>query len=157
MKRIIRIIVVAIFAALTLTGCSDIKNVKEIKLTSYKIDSITPVGLKSVNFKLTIGVDNPAMYLNIDGATGRVCRLGEEVGTFSVDPIALEGHCEAKYPLTGNITLSPGMSILQVMRYASNFNMDEYTLDLFAPVKLKSGAGVKIKFVDKPFKELFED
>lgn len=156
MKKLIRIIAASLIACISLSGCSDIKNVKEIRLTSYKIDSIVPSGLKSVDFKLTLGIDNPAMYLRIDGATGRMCRLGQELGTFSVDPIEIEGHCEGKYPLTGNITLSSGVSILQIIRLATNFNMDEYTIDLFAPVKLKSGLGVKLKYVDTPLKELFE-
>ncbi|MCQ2143678.1 MAG: hypothetical protein MJY56_06390 [Bacteroidales bacterium] len=156
MKKFIRIIAAALIACLALSGCSDIKNVKNIKLTSYKIDSIVPSGLKSIDVKLTLGVDNPAMYLKIDGANGRLCRLGQEVGTFSVDPIALEGHCEGKYTLTGNITLSPGVSILTIMKYAATFNLDEYTIDLFAPVKLKSGLGVKLKYVDTPLKELFD-
>jgi len=154
MKRIIGIIA-AVLACIMLSGCSDLRNIKNIRPTSYKIESIVPAGLKSIDFKLTLGIDNPAMYLKIDGATGRICRLGKELGTFSVEPVALEGHCEGKYLLSGNVSLSSGVSILQIMRLASDFKMEEYTLDLNAPVKLKSGAGKKVKLTDVPISELF--
>lgn len=155
MKRHIRILTVLLAALLTLCSCG-ISKVRDISLTSFQIESIRPRGLRGVDIAITLGVDNPAMYAKMNGASGMVKRLGNAIGTFNVEPLALEARRTQKCHLYASIDLCEGVSILQVLAMAAKFEMSEYTLDMDTRLSLKSGIGAKFKFRDKPLTDFFK-
>lgn len=142
-------------AALMLSSCG---NIREIHLTSYKVASFSPVGLRGVDLVLDLGVDNPALQFTVDDVTATVTRNGQPLGTFvNTEPVTVKRKSVAVYSVPGQVRLSDGVSLLYVMSLARNFNMAEYRISYSAKVTIKGGGHVTLSKDDVPLKELFEE
>lgn len=131
----------AILLVLASQGCSKIK---QIDITSYRLEKISPLGLNSIDAILSVGIHNPANEFTVTDGTIVIYRLGNPLGTVTIRPVVVEGRVDGQYPVSGNLTLAPGVGILNVLSLSRNFDEEEYSLDLFARVKLKGAPKVKI-------------
>jgi len=148
------IIVFAALAAIFLTGCSKIR---QIELKSCALDSVSMAGLRGVNATLLLEIDNPALQFGLEDIEGVLYRNGEEYVSYKADPIKVDARTCAVYPLACNATLSPNVSLVQVLSLAKNFNLEEFTTDIHAKLRLKSGVAKGFTFRDIPIKDLLED
>jgi len=149
--------IAAIAAALMmvlLTGCSKIS---QIELKSCALDSVSLVGLRGISAKLLLEVDNPALQFGLEDIEGVVYRNGVEYVNYSAEPITVSAKTCAVYPLDCVATLASGVSLMQVLSLANNFNIEEFTTDIHAKVRLKSGVAKGFTFKDIPIKDLLED
>ncbi len=154
MKNIVKIAIAALLA-LIVSSCGKIQ---EIHMTSYKIVSLSPVGLRGLDVALDLGIDNPAMQFTVSDVTAELFRQGVSLGTFTCSkPILVKAKTVANYRVDGRISLSDGISVFQVLGYAAKFDMDDYSLSYGATVTLKSGLHAKLQKNKIPMKELFED
>lgn len=144
----------AVIIAVFLTGCSKIS---QIEMKSCSIDSISLEGLRGINATLLLEIDNPALQFTLSDIEGVVYRNGEEYVYYQADPIAVSARTSAVYNLPCSATLAPSVSLMQVLSLVRNFNIEEYTTDIHAKVRLKSGVAKGFTFRDIPIKDLMQD
>ena len=84
---------------LALSGCKSVRNVKNISVSSVKVEAIAPQGLQGINVFLAIGVDNPAMQITLENINGALKYSGKVLGRVSVDPFTLQARSAEIYHL----------------------------------------------------------
>ncbi|MGN0190736.1 MAG: hypothetical protein ACI39U_03690 [Candidatus Cryptobacteroides sp.] len=92
-------------------GCNAIEKaavekISQIKITSFKIDHLSPVGLKGLEGEFLVGIDNPTVTVDLSGITANILYRGEEFGRFQLDSFVLKGHSNVIYPLTAHAKLN---------------------------------------------------
>ncbi len=155
-KRTIFGIFVALLACAVLSGCSGLSKVKDIKVTSCGLESYSLKGLRSVDAVLAVGIDNPTFAFKVMDVSGTVKYNGEDFATYTADTVSVEKKCSKVYDLPCSATLSDGVSLKQLMQIAKKGNLEGFTTDVTATVKLKSGAGKTFKFKNIDLNELAE-
>ena len=155
-KRTIFSIFVALLACAVLSGCSGLSKVKDIKVTSCGLESYSLKGLRSVDAVLAVGIDNPTFAFKVMDVSGTVKYNGEDFATYTADTVSVEKKCSKVYDLPCSATLSDGVSLKQLMQIAKEGNLEGFTTDVTATVKLKSGAGKTFKFKNIDLNELAE-
>lgn len=155
-KRTIFSIFVALLACAVLSGCSGLSKVKDIKVTSCGLESYSLKGLRSVDAVLAVGIDNPTFAFKVMDVSGTVKYNGEDFATYTADTVSVEKKCSKVYDLPCSATLSDGVSLKQLMQIAKKGNLEGFTTDVTATVKLKSGAGKTFKFKNIDLNELAE-
>ena len=154
MKCFKRIVVLLLLVALS-SSCSKIK---EIHLTSWAVESYTPVGFRGLDLVLKLGVDNPALQFTVYDVEAELFRHGKSLGTFvTTDPVTVKPRTVAEYSLKGQARLSDGVSLFSVLALMKNFNMAEYSISYSASVKIRGGGHVTLRKKDVPLNELFEE
>ena len=155
-KRNISGILIALLACAILSGCSGLSKVKDIKVTSCGLESYSLKGLRSVYAVLAVGIDNPTFAFKVMDVSGTVKYNGEDFATYTSDTVSVEKKCSKVYDLPCSATLSDGVSLKQLMQIAKKGNLEGFTTDVTATVKLKSGAGKTFKFKNIDLNELAE-
>lgn len=155
-KRTIFGIFVALLACAVLSGCSGLSKVKDIKVTSCGLESYSLKGLRSVDAVLAVGIDNPTFAFKVMDVSGTVKYNGEDFATYTADTVSVEKKCSKVYDLPCSATLSDGVSLKQLMQIAKKGNLEGFTTDVTATVKLRSGAGKTFKFKNIDLNELAE-
>ena len=155
-KRTIFSIFVALLACAVLSGCSGLSKVKDIKVTSCGLESYSLKGLRSVDAVLAVGIDNPTFAFKVMDVSGTVKYNGEDFATYTADTVSVEKKCSKVYDLPCSATLSDGVSLKQLMQIAKKGNLEGFTTDVTATVKLKSGAGKTFEFKNIDLNELAE-
>lgn len=159
MKNFGRHIMAAVLGCVlvVLTGCSAVKKaavdrLKEIEVTSFSVEKITPHGLKSLDASFYVGVHNPTIKLELSDVKARLFYKDTELGSFILDPFTIEGHDDRIYLLQGHAALASASSLFQVVGALSGGSADDFTVLISATGK---GLGIK-KDVSRsmPLKEL---
>lgn len=154
MKRIEKIVVLLLLAVLS-SSCGKIK---EIHLTSWSVESYTPVGFRGLDLVLKLGVDNPALQFTVYDVEAEIFRHGNSLGTFvTTEPVLVKARTVEEYRLKGQARLSDGVSVFSLLALARNFNMAEYSISYSASVKIRGGGHVTLSKKDIPMTELFEE
>ena len=92
-------------------GCRAIEKaavdkISQIEITSFEIESITPVGLKGLDGEFLVGISNPTVTVTLSDITANILYKGEEFGRFQLDSFVLKGHSKVIYPLTAHAKLN---------------------------------------------------
>lgn len=147
MKGIGRHILAAVFccALLALSGCSAVKKaavdrLKEIEITSFSVEGITPRGLKALDASFYVGIHNPTVKLELSDVTARLFYKDAELGSFVLEPFTIAGHEDRIYLLSGHAALSSASSLFQVAGALGGGSPDDFTVLISATGK---GLGVK--------------
>lgn len=147
MKSLARHILTAVLvcAALALTGCSAIRKtaverLREIEVTSFKVDRITPRGLKAMDLSFYVGIHNPTVKIGLEDVRIRLFYRNVEIGTLVLDPFTIEGREDRIYLLSGSAELSSAASLLQLAGALGGGSADDFTVSVSAVGK---GAGIK--------------
>lgn len=130
---------------MALSGCSAVKKaavdrLKEIEITSFAVDRITPRGLKALDASFYVGIHNPTVKLELSDVTARLFLKDEELGSFALEPFTIAGHEDRVYLLTGHAALSSAASLFQVAGALGGGSVDDFTVLISATGK---GLGVK--------------
>lgn len=147
---------VAFVASAVLSGCSGLSKIKDIKVTSCGLESYTLKGLRSVDAVLAVGIDNPTFAFTVMDVSGTVKYNGEDFATYTADTISVDKKCTKVYDLPCTATLSDGVSLMKMMQIVKKGNLDGFTTDVTATVKLKSGAGTTLRFKDIDLSKMAE-
>lgn len=147
---------VAFVASAVLSGCSGLSKIKDIKVTSCGLESYTLKGLRSVDAVLAVGIDNPTFAFTVMDVSGTVKYNGEDFATYTADTISVEKKCSKVYDLPCTATLSDGVSLMKMMQIVKKGNLEGFTTDVTATVKLKSGAGTTLRFKDIDLNKMVE-
>jgi len=125
-------------------------------VTSCGLESYSLKGLRSIDAVLAVGIDNPALAFNVTDVSGIVKYNGEDFATYTADSISVEKKCSKVYDLPCTATLSDGVSLMRLMQIAKKGNLEGFTTDVTATVKLKSGAGKTFRFKNIDLNKLSE-
>ena len=138
---------------LCLTGC---KNVKDIKVTSVELESVSMKGMKSLDVFIKVGVDNPARQVKISEIEGSLKHSGKVIGNLAMDPFILGAKTSDIYMLKANVSLAQGAGFKELMLLASPNGLDACTIDFSAKAMYAKTTPMPIKVKDIPLKELLD-
>ena len=82
--------------------------------------------------------------------------VGNVFGTFSADPITVRAKTAAVYPLNCSAALSSEVSLGEILKLARSYDLAEFTVDVEALIRLKSGIAKRFKLKDLNVKEMLE-
>ena len=136
-----------------LTGCKD---VKDIKVTSVEVESISARGLRSVDIFLKVGVDNPAKQVRVSEIEGSLVQSGKVIGKLAMDPFVLLARSSETYTLKANVSLAKGAGLKDLMLLADQKGLNECTVDISAKAAYGKGAPMPVKMKNIPLKELLD-
>ncbi|MBR1407106.1 MAG: hypothetical protein IJ578_09290 [Bacteroidales bacterium] len=157
MNRIKTILpLLAAVLTLCLAGCNRIEQIKNIQMTSWALESVTPVGLRGLKAELAVGIENPAMQFTLEDIEGVLYYKGTELVVYSADPVTVRPKSTAVYPLHCAAHLGGEFSLLGALALLHDYDLADFTTDIHAKVRLKSGVAKGFTFKDIPIKELVE-
>lgn len=136
---------------LALGGC---KKIKEISVTSVKVEAIAPQGLQGINVFLAVGIDNPAMQISLENIQGALKHSGKVLGRVSMDPFTVQARSAEVYHLRAFVTIGEDATIKDLLKLTDMAQLQECTVDVSATPRLKSGLGAPITLKDIPLKKL---
>lgn len=142
MKRLLTILAV-LTVMVSMTGCA---GVRDIKVTSCAVKSISLSGLRSIDGVLTIGIENPIMAFTISDLSGVITHQGEEFATFKAGKLPVARKSSKIYPLSCSGSIARNVSLLELVRLAGNRDLSDMAMDLTLKVKLKCGISKTLKF-----------
>ena len=155
MRRKLAYLLLAV-AVLLMSGCHSIEKIKNIKVTSASLQSVTPTGLRSLDVVALLGIDNPAMQFTVEDISGVLYRKGEPYVDFTIEPITIKARTAGVYELHASAALRPEIPLLSVLALAKDYDLAEFTYDITATVKLRSGVGKVLTFKDMSVKDLLD-
>ena len=142
-------------AALALCSCG-VSKVRDMSLTSVGIMYIVPTSARSMDAKLALGINHPAMAFAVQEVTGTVRYNDKELAHFMTGPMQLEGKTEQVYELPCTITLAEGASLLDILIVASKGNLKglKADVDIYAALKKNGVLRAPFRFRDLDLHEL---
>lgn len=149
-------IITAVMVMSVLSGCGSLRKVQDIKVTSVALESYSLKGLRSADAVLAVGIDNPTFAFTVTRLDGVLKYKGEEVAVYSADTVSVDRQCVKVYDVPCTAILGEGVTLMQVMQIVRQGNLEGLTTDIEAKVKLKNGAGTKLKFKDLDLQEMAE-
>lgn len=142
---------------LAITGCANIKDLRNISVSSTKIESFRISGLKTIDAAMSVTIDNPAKDISISDIHGIVERNGETIGTFYADPLTIDGRSESTVTVNGRLELAPDMSPLRIMSIINHSSPDAFTVTASIKAKLGKGISKGLTFKRIPVSELIRN
>ena len=141
----------------SLAGCSSLEKIQNIRMTSWAVESVSPVGLRGLTAELAVGIENPAMQFTLEDIEGVLFYKGKEFIVYSADPVTVRRKSAAVYPLNCAAHLGGEFSLLGALSLLRDYDLADFTTDIHARVRLRGGASKAFTFKDIPIKELMED
>lgn len=156
MKNLLkRVILIAVSAmALCLTGCKDIQNIKNIKVTSVAVETVSPNGLRGMTVGLAVGVDNPSFHVDLSEINGALKLSGKVLGRVTMDPFTLHGKSAEIYHLKAAVTIEPRVTLSELAALLDMETLNQCMVDVSARATLKNGLSKVLNFNDIPVKDL---
>ena len=148
MKRIVKLSLLLLLAAFMLTGC--VSKYKKIKVSSFELESVVPSSLRSANVVVAVGIDNPAPSFEVRDIEATVKQNGNVMGLVTCEPVNVDGKCNRVYRIPLQAQLADGVSLMQLLATYSNFNPEEFTIDLHARANVAGKVGKDIDYKDVP-------
>ena len=143
--KAIKHIGIFLVAALLAVSCG-VSKVKDISLSSVGIAYVVPTSMRSMDAKLLLGINNPAMSFAVQEITGTIRYEEKPIAHFSTGSIELEGKTDKVYELPCTVALSEKVSLLDLLAIAAHRSMEGLTADVKLRVSLKGGKGTVLTF-----------
>lgn len=144
MKRLFHILVTAALL-LSVASCG-MSKVKDIALTSVGIQYIVPTSARSMDAKLVLGINNPAMAFRVQDIKGVVYYQQKPLAHFVTGPIDLVGKSEQLYELPCSVTLDDNASLLDLLVIASKRSLEGLTADLDLQAALRKNGALRAPY-----------
>lgn len=136
---------IIIAAALALVSCG-VSKVKDISITSVGIMYVVPTSTRSMDAKLVLGINNPAMGFTVQEVTGTVRYEEKEIAHFKTGMVELQGKAEDVYELPCTVTLADGASLLDILVIASKRSLAGLKADVDVQAALKKNGVLRAPF-----------
>ena len=153
-SRKISVLLVLTLMLSLLSGCSGIRKMKDVKITSVGVKYFVPTSMKSGEGILTLGIDNPAMDFTISDVEGVVRRGERPLGYLTAGELNLKARSSETYELPCTATLAEGVSIVEILTLASTKDLEGLAADINLRVTLQNGMGKTLSFNDLDLKNL---
>ena len=147
MKRIRSILLLVLLVFLA-SGCA-ISRIKDIALVSTGVKYVVPTSTRSMDAMLLLEVDNPSVNFNVSDVTGTLRHGDRELAHFVSGQTDIQGKSHQVYELPCTITLADGVSLLDVLVYASRRNaLQGLKMDVNLRATLKNGLHKVLEYPD---------
>ena len=133
-----------------LGGC---KKIRDISVTSVKVEAIAPQGLQGINVFLAVGIDNPAFQIGLEDIHGALKHSGKVLGRVTMDPFTVQARSAEIYHVRAFVTLGEDATLRELLMLTDMAKLNECTVDVSATPRLKSGLGAPITIKDIPLKK----
>ena len=153
-SRKISVLLVLTLMLSVLSGCSGIRKMKDVKITSVGVKYFVPTSMKSGEGILTLGIDNPAMDFTISDVEGVVRRGERPLRYLTAGELNLNARSSETYELPCTATLAEGVSIVEILTLASTKDLEGLAADINLRVTLQNGMGKTLSFNDLDLKNL---
>ena len=153
-SREISVLLVLTLMLSLLSGCSGIRKMKDVKITSVGVKYFVPTSMKSGEGILTLGIDNPAMDFTISDVEGVVRRGARPLGYLTAGELNLKARSSETYELPCTATLAEGVSVVEILTLASTKDLEGLAADINLRVTLQNGMGKTLSFNDLDLKNL---
>ena len=151
-NRLYKLLIIILSAfVLTFTGC---KNVRNVEITSVKVEAIAPQGLTGMNVFLAVGVDNPAFQVGFEDVKGVLKHSGKVLGRLSMDPFTVQGKSAEIYHLKALLTLGEDATLKDLLKLMDTAVLNECMIDVSLKARLKNSVAAPIEIKDIPLKKL---
>lgn len=110
---------------------------KDISLTSVGVSYIVPTSIRSMDAKLLLGVNNPAISFAVREVSGTIYYKEKPIVDFITGSMELEGKTEKVYELPCTVTLCEGASLLDILAIAARRSLRDLTADIDVHTGLK--------------------
>ena len=151
--RIFRILAIAVIA-LTAASCGNVRN---IRVTSCNVASVSPNGLRSVNAKLRVGIHNPSMTFTVSDLIGYIRNQDGVIADFTGGPVNVLRKSDMTYDVPCDLTLNGKISLFEVLGVLQTMDLSAYFVDVTANVTTAGGVTRVYKYNDIPLKDLIRD
>ena len=152
-RKNILLVLMLILSASVLSSCASYRN---LALNDYRVESLTPHGMRTVDAVVALVIYNPSAAFNVSGLQGVIRHKGEPIATFTADELNVSKKCEQEYSLAVNGELDRNVTFLQLLKFPG-WKPEDLTIDVDARVKLKFlGLGKKIKIRDYSLADIKE-
>ena len=155
MKKLSRHILVILSVVLfALTGCS---KYKEIRPTSFALESVSARGLRSIDLEVSVGIHNPVGQLTFSNTYAELELSGKVLGRVTLAPFTLKPKSDDVYKLKGRVDLTNEVSVIQALSFASRPELlNDAFLHVTTKVQLKCGLHKTLTFEDIPVEKLLK-
>ncbi len=151
MKRVVKLFAIAL---LVLMASSCIKSLKDIKITSCKVTSISPRGLAAFDATVDLGVDNPSVQFALSKMNAVVKMDGTPCLYLTADDVTVAPRTEQVYALILHGTMDEGFNPFSLLTLINSPGLEPVTIDVSYHGALKSGLGKDFEYKDLPLKDL---
>lgn len=155
MRKLLKGILSALALLATVLSADSCK-IRQIRVDSYKIESVVPAGLKCVNAVVGVVIDNPSIYFMVSDIDVKLYRNGMLLGTVLADPLVVNGKSFENHHIVASVNLAPDVNVFQILGYVAKFDASEYVLDIKARASIKGGGCVRINKRGVPLEELLK-
>ncbi|MCQ2181603.1 MAG: hypothetical protein MJY50_06075 [Bacteroidales bacterium] len=149
MKKLLTILCVC---TALLSSCSG--GVKDIRLTSFDIISVTPRGLNELYAMVELGIHNPMVAFTLEDARGVIKMEGQPCIVLSADQLLVDGNKDKVYVLPVKGRFDETFNPWQLLSLLKDKDFSRFTVDVSAKVSLRSGIGKDIVINDMPLDKL---
>lgn len=139
------------------TGCANLKDMRDISIRAFRVESLSVESLRKLDAGLTLTVDNPAKGIEITAMEGTVYRKGSRLGTFTADSLTVPGKAVSELHVALRMELDPAVSPLSLMSMASDADAGDFTADITLKARLGKGPGKKFTLRDIPLKGIISN
>ena len=138
-------------AVFCLSGCGDIR---DLEVTSVKIESISPNGLRGISVGLAVGIDNPAFQVGLSEIEGSLKLSGKVLGRMAMDPFVLHARSAEIYHLNTALSIEQGVTLSEILSLTDIETLNKCMVDVSVKATLKGGVSKRLKFNDIPLTDL---
>lgn len=150
--RFIALFVILCLMLSALSGCG---KYKQIKITGGKVETISMVGLRTINLAVVIGIDNPAGKLDVRQAEGELTHFGKVIGRVTLDPFIVNRKTCLDHRLSARIDLGSQVGFRELMTFMDVNKLQECSLDVHVKGYV-AGVAIKTDIKEIPLKKLLE-
>lgn len=153
MKRLAHTITALTVLVSVLSGCS-VSKYREIRLSSFDIESFNLESTKVINFTALVGVNNPAPQFKLDTAYATIKAGGRDLVHLSTANVAVDAQKDSVYRVPVKGILSPGINVLYVLGALKEGAEEAITADIDAKLVLRGGIGKTLEYRDLKLDDL---
>ena len=152
----IKSMILVLAAVFVLSGCADIKKLRNIEVESVSLENFRPRGFRGATLTLLVEVDNPGAQISLSEISADVEHSGKVLGKVAVDPFTLQGKTTDTYRLEAELTLAEGVNVFELGKLLDKKALEKMTVDVSADVRIRKGKIRTMKINDLPVKKLIE-
>jgi len=149
-----RLVLLAVAALMALVSCGP--SYREVKVTSFAVESITPVGFNSFKLQLGIGVDNPSKGFSLQDVDVTMNMAGRPTLYLSADEVVVEGATARKYKVPVSGRFAGQFNIFRLLSLGESLYGDDVTMDVKCRLVTSSGFGKKVDMKGLEVKNLLK-
>jgi len=144
--RAFRNILLVLALVLSVSSCA-ITRIKDISLVSTSVKYVVPTSARSMDAMLLLEIDNPSVNFNVSDVTGTLRHGDKALAHFVSGQTSVLGKSHQVYELPCTITLADGVSLMDVLIYASRRNkLEGLKMDVDLRAALKNGMSKVLEF-----------